>query len=133
MTTSIEAIHTMTHDGKPLAIVYGLPGDEAGMNPRQMRDLARALQQAANDCECTPYFHNSRRTVRAYPLAERTTQAAGLGATFQIRWAGDVEYLNEDGKPFTSEAEAREFAEVRALEAGPGESTEFTIEVVTTH
>lgn len=48
---TLEVIHTVTHDGKPLAIVKNLPGLDAEMRPARLRQLAAALLAAADDCE----------------------------------------------------------------------------------
>lgn len=62
--------HTVTRHGTPLAIVYNLPGEGAELTPAQLRQLAAALQAAADECEI---LHDSTRrqipVCREYPLA----------------------------------------------------------------
>lgn len=66
---ALRVKHTCAHDGKPLAVVDGLPGGNADLSPKQMRVLALALLQAADDCEdlCRP---RSLRPVHIYPLVQ---------------------------------------------------------------
>ena len=47
----LKVIHCETHDGQPLACIYGLPGYGADLNPNQMRSLAQVLSQIAADIE----------------------------------------------------------------------------------
>ena len=55
---------THTRAGAPLATVDGLPGGGADMTPQQLRALAAALVQIANDCEARP-------VARKHPMPER--------------------------------------------------------------
>ena len=48
---TLHVKHTVTRDGKPLAVVDNLPGMFAELRPQQMRQLAAALVAAAVDCE----------------------------------------------------------------------------------
>jgi hypothetical protein len=59
---------TMAHDGGPLAVIDGLPGDDAELRPHQLRHLAAALLKVADDAEARKLVH------RGKPLpAVRTT------------------------------------------------------------
>ena len=51
MQSTIAVRHTIDRYGAPLAIVYEFPGLYAEMRPAELRRLAMALAQAANDCE----------------------------------------------------------------------------------
>jgi hypothetical protein len=51
---------TRTYDGKPLAVVSGLPGDGAELRPQQMRALAQALASAADETERRKLTHRGR-------------------------------------------------------------------------
>lgn len=51
MKPELTARHCLTHDRQPLAVVDGLPGGCAELRPAQLRALAQALLQAADDCE----------------------------------------------------------------------------------
>ena len=64
--------HNRTADNLPLAIV-DLPGPGAEMTPGQMRELARALLDAADECESRPTDRDYRSVSREYPL--RTKKA----------------------------------------------------------
>ncbi len=62
--------HTTTFDGRPLAVVDGLPGGHAELSPAQLRAFAAALLTAATDCDSLPIHRkHGRRAVRIYPLA----------------------------------------------------------------
>lgn len=43
--------HTRTHDKKPLCVLENLPGELCYATPVQLRELAKALEQAATDGE----------------------------------------------------------------------------------
>lgn len=70
MSQTLNVKHTVTRHGAPLAVVDGLPGEGAELTPAQLRQLAAALQAAADECEI---LHDStRRQIpvrREYPLA----------------------------------------------------------------
>lgn len=51
MESQLLVRHTTSYLGEPLACVANLPGGDADMSPAQMRALAQALRQAADDCE----------------------------------------------------------------------------------
>ncbi len=71
MKTALTARLTCTFDARPLAVVDGLPGDGAELRPAQMRALATALLQVANDCEARKLFHRGKllpADCRTYPL-----------------------------------------------------------------
>lgn len=73
MQSELTARHCLTHDRKPLAIVDGLPGGGAELQPNDLRALAAALLQAASDCEAHAAKHRPRRgmpppTVGRYSL-----------------------------------------------------------------
>ena len=51
MKPTIAIRHTTDRHGAPLAIVYDFPGLYAELRPAELRRLAMALAQAANDCE----------------------------------------------------------------------------------
>lgn len=61
MEPALHVTLTRTRRGEPLACVDGLPGGGADLTPAQLRALARALEQAAADCE-------AGRVRRVYPL-----------------------------------------------------------------
>lgn len=54
MKKALKVKHGRTHDGKPLAVIDGLPGDMAELRPSELRALAAILLQAAGDCEARP-------------------------------------------------------------------------------
>ncbi|WP_319405343.1 hypothetical protein [uncultured Desulfosarcina sp.] len=64
--------HARTADNRPLAIV-DLPGPGAEMTPVQMRGLARALLDAADECASRPTDRDYRPASREYPF--RTEKA----------------------------------------------------------
>lgn len=70
MSRTLNVKHTVTRHGAPLAVVDGMPGEGAELTPAQLRQLAAALQAAADECEI---LHDStRRQIpvrREYPLA----------------------------------------------------------------
>lgn len=64
---------TRTFDIKPLAVVDGLPGSGAELQPRQLRALAAALLRIADDAEARRLVHRGKPMPderRAYPLDE---------------------------------------------------------------
>lgn len=69
MKSELTARHCLTHDGRPLAIVDGLPGGAAELQPADLRALAAALLQAASDCE----VNAARRRPRRGPPAPLVT------------------------------------------------------------
>ena len=71
MTDSHLAVtFTRTFDRKPLAVVHNLPGDDAEMQPDQLRGLAAVLVRAASDCEAH-HAEVSQRTRHASTVARR--------------------------------------------------------------
>ena len=65
----LTAALCQTFDGKPLAVVDGLPGGGAELTPAQLRALADSLQRIAADVEAQPMGKRAyRRQVRDYPL-----------------------------------------------------------------
>ena len=58
-----------THDNKPLATVYGLPGYGADLTPERLQALAVALFAAAAECAAQPMGKGYRLRVREYSLA----------------------------------------------------------------
>ena len=64
---ALHVVHVKTFDDKPLAQV-DLPGLGVELTPAAMRDLARALTAAADECEARPMGKYYRRTVRDYPI-----------------------------------------------------------------
>ncbi len=54
MNTDLRATLTTTYRGEPLAVVDGLPGDGAELQPARLRALAAALLQIAGDLESRP-------------------------------------------------------------------------------
>lgn len=69
MNRSLHVKHTVTHTGAPLAVVDGLPGGDAELTPDQLRQLAGALQAAADECEIL--HDTTRRQIpvrREYPM-----------------------------------------------------------------
>ncbi|WP_319410130.1 hypothetical protein [uncultured Desulfosarcina sp.] len=64
--------HARTAGNRPLAIV-DLPGSGAEMTPAQMRELARALLDAADECASRPTGRDYRSVSREYPF--RTEKA----------------------------------------------------------
>lgn len=72
MNANLTVTHTTTFDGRPLAVVDGLPGGDAELTPPQLRTLAAALLSAATDCEGLPIKRKHRRAVRVYPLGSQS-------------------------------------------------------------
>lgn len=51
--------------------------------------------------------------------------------TYVIDWAdGMTAEVGEDGEPFKTQAQAREYAQTECLEAGPGESAVYMVREV---
>ena len=66
---TLQATLTQTHDGRPLAVVDGLPGEGADITPAQLRALAEGLLRIADDAEARPMGPRSfRRQRRQYSL-----------------------------------------------------------------
>lgn len=64
---------TLAHDGGPLAVIDGLPGDGAELRPRQIRALALALGHLADDVDSRKATHRGRPLPderRTYPLGD---------------------------------------------------------------
>lgn len=51
MRRVLNVRHTVDRHGKPLAVLDDLPGHGAEFYPADLRQLARALNTAANDAE----------------------------------------------------------------------------------
>jgi hypothetical protein len=51
MDKVLNVKHTQDRHGKPLAEIENFPGAYAELSPDQLRTLARALNQAADDCD----------------------------------------------------------------------------------
>lgn len=64
---TLHVVHVKTFDDKPLAQV-DLPGLGVELTPTAMRDLARALEAAADECEARPMDKYYRRVARDYPV-----------------------------------------------------------------
>ncbi len=88
--------HCSTRKGDPLAIVDGLPGDSAELQPAQLRALACALIEAADDCEGLPVHRDTSRNVRDYRLQGATRQ--------DVRWALDPAGPRAAGQPDREQA-----------------------------
>ena len=54
MDKTLKVTFTFTVDKKPLALVCNLPGGDAYLTPQNMRFLAAALVEAADECEAQP-------------------------------------------------------------------------------
>jgi hypothetical protein len=68
MNREINASLTRTFDGKPLAVVDGLPGGSAELTPAQLRLLAATLLRIADDAEARPMGKHFMRKARNYDL-----------------------------------------------------------------
>lgn len=71
MNTTLMVKHTVSHKDEPLAVLANLPGNLCESSPAQMRRLAVALMNAADDCELL--VKDSRRygpIRREYSLRE---------------------------------------------------------------
>lgn len=51
MNTTLKVKHTVSYKDEPLAELANLPGNFCESSPAQMRRLAVALMNAADDCE----------------------------------------------------------------------------------
>ncbi len=67
-TILLTVTHTKTFDGRPLAVVDGLPGGGAELTSARMRALAAELLAGADECE-------------RWALRERTRRKAGTRGT----------------------------------------------------
>lgn len=56
----LNATLTTAFDGKPLAVIEGLPGDFAELRPHQVRALAQALARLADEAEKRKTHHRGR-------------------------------------------------------------------------
>ncbi len=68
---TLDATLSRTRDGAPLAVVDGLPGGGAELRPVELRRLAAALLQMADDAEARKLAHRGRPLPderRAYSL-----------------------------------------------------------------
>lgn len=68
---ALDAKLTRTRDGGPLAVIEGLPGGGAELQPAQLRSLAAALLRVAADAEARKLVHRGRPLPderRVYPL-----------------------------------------------------------------
>jgi hypothetical protein len=71
MDKELTVLFTRTSDLKPLAVVRNLPGLDAEMTPSQMRSLAEALREAAEECEARPTGKKAfMKVTKSYGLAE---------------------------------------------------------------
>lgn len=61
MQSELTARHCLAHDGRPLAVIDGLPGGCAELRPAELRSLAAALLRAADDCEAHAAQRRPRR------------------------------------------------------------------------
>ena len=66
MDSELRVKHTRTSNSKPLVTIHNLPGEGADLLPAEMRALARALIEAADEggwwpVECK-YVGNGERT-----------------------------------------------------------------------
>ena len=71
MSTTLTVKHTVSYKDEPLAVIGNLPGNLCEQSPVQMRRLAVALMNAADDCELL--CKDSRRygpIFREYSLRE---------------------------------------------------------------
>lgn len=62
---------TTAYDGKPLAVIDGLPGDMAELRPNQVRALAQALARLADEADKRKTHHRGRLLPperRVYPV-----------------------------------------------------------------
>jgi hypothetical protein len=55
MDNHLEVLLTQTFDRKPLVFVRNFPGGDAYLTPVQLRRLAAALVQAADESEAQPW------------------------------------------------------------------------------
>lgn len=80
----VSAKHRLSYLGQPLAIVQGLPGDGAELFPEDLRALAHALLQIADDCTEKRCAQANHRTGDAwsigYPRVAAVIIAAGRAA-----------------------------------------------------
>ena len=66
----LQATLCQTRDGKPLAVVDGLPGDSAELTPAQLRALADGLRRIADDAAVQPMGQRTYvRKRREYKLS----------------------------------------------------------------
>jgi hypothetical protein len=70
MDKQLDVEITEAANGKPLAVVRNFPGLYAELFPAQLRALAEALVQAADDCE-KPLSQFRERNIKAYDLTPR--------------------------------------------------------------
>jgi hypothetical protein len=70
MNRALDASLTRTFDGKPLAVVDGLPGGGAELTPPQLRALAATLIRIADDAEARPMGKHFLRKACTYDLTQ---------------------------------------------------------------
>jgi hypothetical protein len=68
MKTKLKATLCQTFDRRPLAVIDGLPGDDAELTPDQLRKLAEGLLRIAAETEARPMGRDYRRLPREYDL-----------------------------------------------------------------
>jgi hypothetical protein len=69
MDKTLTVTLTRSYKNEPLATVHNLPGPGADLYPVQMRALAAALINAANECEARPMGKRSFvKTVKMYSM-----------------------------------------------------------------
>jgi hypothetical protein len=69
MNRTLDANLTRTFDGRPLAVIDGLPGGGAELTPPQLRALAATLLRIADDAEARPMGKHFLRKACTYDLA----------------------------------------------------------------
>ncbi len=74
MTGALSAVLCRTFDGKPLAVVDGLPGGCAELTPDQLRALAGTLLRIAADADARPMGRAYARLARQYGVTNNTTE-----------------------------------------------------------
>lgn len=87
--TALHVKHTVTYQAKPLVCFSNLPGCDAEMTPTQIRQLAAAMLNAADDCETLQ--DTTRRHIpvrREYSLNTACLKAARCPAMSQFDSAG---------------------------------------------
>ena len=68
MNKALTVTHTRTHLGVPLAVLDGLPGGGAELQPAELRALSAALLRIAADSESRPQGRSYMRGVQSYAL-----------------------------------------------------------------
>lgn len=73
MTYKLKAVLCQTRERKPLATIYGLPGEGADLTPHELRELAAGLIRIADDAAARPMG------PRSYSKCEREYIAGAEG------------------------------------------------------